>query len=1815
MSDDSELRGEVEVPLPRVVEVYEPRSRVVEVTRVGARGPMGPSATYESLGLGSAASAGVEDFATAAQGALADTAVQPEDLPTFGSAASATVEDFATAAQGLLAETALQPGDVLDGPTLFRSQYRQLAGDPYTLDDADGIIGGGGTILLPSAGLDPEAAPRAWVISAFMGPIALTPPSEEVIWDLQNSVVDDYVVSGGSVVHLLRYETVWRIIYDSSVTGGGGFDLSTMPADLFSDQRTWNPLQSYTQGQLAMRDGWLWAAKSDLAAVEQPVVLERWAGHSDDEVSLTPVDWQPGDVLVFAVLGDSPVIPDGDPAFALSPPGWQGISHYPGIDDLGEVGGYLMSWSQVEPPATAVLRNDPSAAEHAWFAWQVRGGVPSDYYDYTMRSSGAAATDVPTYVNFPAPGVELLAIAYRDAVVAPEQWYWDDGEVATSENSPDSDGWAIRGGERAYDSVNENDNESIWLGSPPPAIAASVGWWTLAAQFNEDDWTRLIRVPNRFVELSDVDVDSDDDGEVLTMEGGEINSRVPRWARIIDDLDDIGSSFYERNGNWTLHLDRAGQTSTLYRYDGSRWVPEISLASAIEGRFADLAKGLELIQQPTQQLNNSGDLGGDPVAGDLDPAGGVLVEFGEMNVGFAGALCPVPEAPVPGAELVGMRLRNVVVDLTGQSNTAPQVSATNPTFDGLVSGTVEVTGDGAGEWAAPAAGLLLATPTSQPAGAVDIVMTLDAPTSAPEFLIGGCVLAAAPTGPPPFSPHTSTSVESIEFLWAMPADEVEERFTDLARGYEMIQEPTEPLDNSGDLGGDSLDPSSDLDPAGGVNIVMGEMTVGFMGAISSTPTPPLDGALLLGVRLRGVLPLVGAMAGTGIGVSMPVPDFQAVAAGEVTISGSGAAAWQALTPGNLLAGCASQPVGPVDITLLLDTPAEDPAAVTAGVGISNTPIGAPPWTPAESVAVDRIEFLWAMPADPGGGPTPTATQLILTDFGAVGDGVTDDTVALEAAMAALAAGPVRTLFVPPGTYATRRPPQVPGGCTIYGVRGRSKITRFGAGAKAQITEDILGSTTTIPVDSSEGFSVGDCVLIFDTGNTDWVASFANVESLTETTITVDRPLNSAYVASLDAAVWRSFPLLSNTPYHGDDPEPTSTAPITVRDIELVGAGTGPAEPTNLFVNATAHFVQCEELLLDGLKVSNATTDAISVQGRFPGTLDGEGYPAKTLLHNCMVDGAGRHGIHLGTGHSGVRVEGNEVDGAEDMGLFLCMNVQDTVITGNVFRNCRQGIAGTDARERFGDALTTSTPLNNITGDVRCSITGNTFIGGPLSNVNGAVAAIQVGPQFSVTGNVIRNWLTGIALVPWACDAVVDANTISGSEVYAGGSYLVINAHCDRSRITNNIVRGGLGDDLTVKNDTGIQIEGPFEDVVISGNSITDCNRGLVVGPMNPGEYITNTRIVDNTLRRIMPGSIPFLVYGNLQDCSIDVTGFDMTDSVLFTGLIDFDAGSTVTRLLVNGVGDNGSVDPDVGGPWNAVSVDGRYEGTPVTWLDDSTLRVSRWFEGHGWVLVNPDPGSGDVVGPGSSEDGRPAIFDQSSGKLLKQGSATGAALVSAADAAAARTALGLGSAATAESSAFASAGHSHAALAQISATVPSGNGYSNLGSFGTANVTAQLTAVNRRVFVPIFLVADTFTRIGVNVTAAAVSTWRLGIHSMAANGLPTAAVLAEFGTLDMNLATGRRDITINWTAPATGWYWVQIQCDAYTATPTVTSVAGQGSHPVVPLGMPTDVANVTRSRAGFYDTLGTGGALGNAPTSWSSVVFQNDTPRVWIYKA
>ena len=91
----------------------------------GGTGAQTAAGARTNLGLGTAATTAASDYATAAQGALADSAVQPGDI---GTAAAQDVGYFATAAQGTLADSATQPGDLATVAT--SGSYNDLADKP-----------------------------------------------------------------------------------------------------------------------------------------------------------------------------------------------------------------------------------------------------------------------------------------------------------------------------------------------------------------------------------------------------------------------------------------------------------------------------------------------------------------------------------------------------------------------------------------------------------------------------------------------------------------------------------------------------------------------------------------------------------------------------------------------------------------------------------------------------------------------------------------------------------------------------------------------------------------------------------------------------------------------------------------------------------------------------------------------------------------------------------------------------------------------------------------------------------------------------------------------------------------------------------------------------------------------------------------------------------------------------------------------------------------------------------------------------------------------------------------------------------------------------------------------------------------------------------------------------------------------------------------------------------------------------------------------------------------------------------------------------
>lgn len=99
------------------------------------------AAMRTNLGLGTAAVADSTDFATAAQGGLADSAVQPGDL---GTAAYSNTTAFATAAQGTLADSSIQGSTGSNNNHLVRADGtggKTVKATGIHVDNSDNVTG------------------------------------------------------------------------------------------------------------------------------------------------------------------------------------------------------------------------------------------------------------------------------------------------------------------------------------------------------------------------------------------------------------------------------------------------------------------------------------------------------------------------------------------------------------------------------------------------------------------------------------------------------------------------------------------------------------------------------------------------------------------------------------------------------------------------------------------------------------------------------------------------------------------------------------------------------------------------------------------------------------------------------------------------------------------------------------------------------------------------------------------------------------------------------------------------------------------------------------------------------------------------------------------------------------------------------------------------------------------------------------------------------------------------------------------------------------------------------------------------------------------------------------------------------------------------------------------------------------------------------------------------------------------------------------------------------------------------------------------
>ncbi|NQU09468.1 immunoglobulin domain-containing protein, partial [bacterium] len=221
---------------------------------------------------------------------------------------------------------------------------------------------------------------------------------------------------------------------------------------------------------------------------------------------------------------------------------------------------------------------------------------------------------------------------------------------------------------------------------------------------------------------------------------------------------------------------------------------------------------------------------------------------------------------------------------------------------------------------------------------------------------------------------------------------------------------------------------------------------------------------------------------------------------------------------------------------------------------------------------------WQQAGYPGEIPAP-ATIVNVLDFGAAGNGVTNDQPAATAAIAALGGGP-GVVYFPAGTYLLQSTLYVPAGVVLRGERSETTVLRadhlgsviYIASAQSGVFQPVISGytihSTNLVVTDGSGFAPGDYAEIREDNDPAWGITFGakvvgqllRITAVAGNTLTLERPLRLTYVA-------------------GQNPEIRKITPITEVGIENLKverllAGTDPVQRNNVYTIDFQYAARC-----------------------------------------------------------------------------------------------------------------------------------------------------------------------------------------------------------------------------------------------------------------------------------------------------------------------------------------------------------------------------------------------------------------------------------------------------------------------------------------------------------------------------------------------------------------------------------------------------------------------------------------------------------------
>lgn len=420
-----------------------------------------------------------------------------------------------------------------------------------------------------------------------------------------------------------------------------------------------------------------------------------------------------------------------------------------------------------------------------------------------------------------------------------------------------------------------------------------------------------------------------------------------------------------------------------------------------------------------------------------------------------------------------------------------------------------------------------------------------------------------------------------------------------------------------------------------------------------------------------------------------------------------------------------------------------------------------------------------------------------SQYGAVGDGTTDDTEAFEALFDD-AFTQKKAVCIEDGTYLIRRSLTLRTGMEIYGI-GNATLKKKAA-VKTTLSAAAASGQEYIDVVDASDFSVGDQFFIADSNSSGvrpaaMYCTYGVVTEINGNHISFKSVYHSAKAGCVKAhasglEVCTSFALLRTYSALGDAYKCDG---VYIHDLTLdgnkvsgetpewgnscihidpdKGSGTWQHSATGMTFGYTQRNLHCRNLI-----IKNSPYDGISDQGAGGAVIEG-----------CRFENCYANGIHFGTEYDKAIITGCQFYNCGAAGVFWCDKVNRIIVANNEFEACNKGVSDVEYATPVKHSLVVANIFKNITSVVfdysnasvnNTSGYGHVVIANNLvMSANGVVAKLAKLNYVSFVGNMVCEWASS------APSYVIHADNIN-TAIIADNICPTATAYVDKDGVTN-----------------------------------------------------------------------------------------------------------------------------------------------------------------------------------------------------------------------------------------------------------------------------------------------------------------------------------------------------------------------------------------------------------------------------------------------